>query len=322
MMHEDTRGAEAQPAGRLEGEVQANSRLDRAVGALSGLSRRHAGRAITAGGVYVDGRRCRLPGAPVRVGQRLEVWPDAQPTAEEADLTVLFEDPALWVVDKPAGLPTEPPRQGGDALTLRLQARFGSPDIYASHRLDRDVSGVLAVGRDAPTRERLDQALRQRRVERGYVALVRTWNEPDAMVIDEPLQTQRGRTKIAPWGAPARTRIAPLDFDAERGLALVAVRLESGRTHQARVHLAHAVGAIAGDRWYGDVGAKRGRVALHAAWLRIPAELGLPQLDVHQAPGPDFWALSCTDGLAADLRLPPDWLLRLQRLSPSSAQSA
>ena len=142
------------------------------------------------------------------------------------------------------------------------------------------------------------------------------------MVIDEPLLTARGRTKIAPWGAPARTRVAPLDFDRERGLALVAIRLESGRTHQARAHLAHAVGAIAGDRWYGDAAGKRGRVALHAAWLRIPPQLGLPAVDIHQAPGPDFWALSCHDGLSADLKLPPDWLPRLQRLSPGSAQNA
>ena len=119
----------------------------------------------------------------------------------------------------------------------------------------------------------------------------------------------------------SRTRVAPLAFDAERGVALVAVRLQTGRTHQARVHLAHAVGAIAGDHWYGDTGPKRGRVALHAAWLRIPAGPHLPAVDVNQPPSPDFWALACSDGVSADLSLPEDWLGRLQAMHPGAVRN-
>ena len=320
-MTQQSQGEEkTQPRGKVAGVVADGGRLVRMVGVLTGLSRRHAGRAIEAGGVYIDGRRCRLPGAPVRAGQALEIWPDAKPTAADADLEVLLEDPGLWVVDKPAGLPSDPPRQGGDALTLRLAERYGVAQVYASHRLDRDASGLLAVARNPHARETLDAALRSRRVERGYLALVCTWVAPQAQVIDEPLQPMRGRSKIAPWGAPARTHITPLGFDRARGMALVGVRLESGRMHQARAHLAHAVGAIAGDRWYGDSGPKRGRVALHAAWLRIPGGRGLPSVDVHQPPGPDFWALACNDGVSADLSLPEDWLSRLQALTPGHAR--
>ena len=236
-------------------------------------------------------------------------------------MEVLIDAPELWVVDKPAGLPSEPPRQGGDALTLRLGERYGVADVYTSHRLDRDASGLLAVARNPHTRVALDEALRTRAVQRGYLALVRTWVAPVDVIIEEPLQTTRGRTSVAPWGAPARTRVAPLAFDAERGVALVAVRLQTGRTHQARVHLAHAVGAIAGDHWYGDTGPKRGRVALHAAWLRIPAGPHLPAVDVNQPPSPDFWALACSDGVSADLSLPEDWLGRLQAMHPGAVRN-
>lgn len=296
----------------LTGTVVAAGRLDRAVGAISGLSRRHAGKAIVAGGVYVDGRRCRLAGAPVRTGQQLEVWPDAEPVPHDADLEILQDTGGLWIVDKPAGLSTSPPRQGGDSLTDRLSHRFDQP-VHASHRIDRDVSGLLAVAKDAETRTALDRALRERTVARGYLALVRTWVAPAAMTISEPLHTQRGRTQIAPWGLPATTHIVPLGF--EPGLALVGVRLESGRTHQARAHLAHAIGAIAGDKWYGDVGPKFARVALHAAWLRIPSLAGAPGVTLSREPGPDFWA-------AGDVSLPADWEAHLTALGSTGGASS
>lgn len=299
-------------AGPVRAAALTDTRLDKAVAAVSPLSRRAAARVIGAGGVLVDGRRSRAPGARVQAGQALEIWPDAELSAASVD--VVWESDALWVLDKPAGVPTEQGRRGGDALTWRVAEDLGVPLPAASHRLDLPASGLVALAKSLDARRALDAAIRQRRLARGYLALVRTWVAPSAQEIHEALDVQDGHAHLAPWGLPARTRVIPLAFDAARGVALVGVRLATGRTHQARAHLAAAVGAIVGDLRYGDLtdGATPPRIALHAAWIALAHSRGdtaLAGLDVHRPPGAEFWALAPA---GAEIALPEDWLAQLQ----------
>jgi 23S rRNA pseudouridine1911/1915/1917 synthase len=237
----------------------------------------------------------------------------------------VHEDRALLVVDKPAGLPTQPPPRGGDALSLRVQKyleRKGTLRAGEVHRLDRDASGLVVYGRSRGATASLAEQFRLHTAGRHYLAIVRTALPVLPQVIDEPLaELGPGRMTLDPTGMPARTFVLPLAFDPERNAALVLCALDTGRTHQVRVHLAFAVGPIAGDVMYGDLPSHGqasprlddvgeavdpsgpGRIALHGAVLSLDhPDGGQPRTWV-AAPGDDFWALVP----GADLPLPDGW---------------
>ena len=281
----------------LRFRVPEADRLDRAVAARPEIgSRSLAERLILAGAVLVDGeprsKSFRLEG-----GEEIAVeLPDAEEPlqAEEMDLRVAWEDEHLLVVDKPAGLVVHP-GVGHATGTLvhgliALDAAGGDEDRPGIvHRLDRDTSGLLVVARSDEAHERLQEAIRQRQVERRYLALVRGKPKSRTGRIEAPIGRDRSERTRHSLDTPT-PREAITFFEVVELLpahTLLDVKLETGRTHQIRVHLEAIDLPVAGDPVYGvagDLGLER--QFLHAARLsfahpftgeRIEAESPLPE---------------------------------------------
>lgn len=193
---------------------------------------------------------------------------------------ILFIDGEAIVVDKPAGLPVDAPRDGGLSVGSHLDSlRFGFARFPgAVHRLDRDTSGCLLLARNPKAHARFHRAFEGGAVEKVYWAVVAGVPGVEAGVIDAPLL--KVSTREAGWrmvvdarGKAARTRWRVMEV--RDGRALVEMRPETGRTHQLRVHAAHGLGMpIVGDQVYGDgrglpsAGSEPGML-LHARSLRV-----------------------------------------------------
>ena len=284
------------PLTRFSVAVPRTERLDRFLADQLQLSRTAVARLIAEGAVRVDGTLAR-PSLEAEQGALVEVaFPERTvrpiPPAD-IPLTVVYEDDDLAVVDKPAGLVVHPaPGHWEGTLVNALVARglrlgggaAGRPGIV--HRLDKDTSGLLVVAKNDRAHERLGAALAARRIERRYALLAWGHLGADERRIDSPLArdpTDRKRMAIVAGGRPAVTRVRAV----ARGAAadLCAAALETGRTHQIRVHLQSIGHAVVGDAVYGGQGARRSdatraaaeelersvpRQALHSAWLAIP----------------------------------------------------
>jgi 23S rRNA pseudouridine1911/1915/1917 synthase len=253
-------------------------RLDRAVAARPEVgSRGLAERLIGAGAVRVDGET-RAKSFRLEGGEEVVLELPAQPEglrAEEMDLEVAWEDEHLLVVDKPAGVVVHPAGPHGSGTLvhglLALDAAGGDeerPGIV--HRLDRDTSGLLVVARSEEAHRRLQELVRRREVERRYLALVRGRPRSRSGRIEAPIgrdRTDRSRHSLdTATPREAVTWFEVVELLAEH--ALLGVRLETGRTHQIRVHLEAIELPVAGDPVYGvpgDLGLQR--QFLHAARL-------------------------------------------------------
>ncbi|HEX2504273.1 MAG TPA: RluA family pseudouridine synthase [Miltoncostaeaceae bacterium] len=268
----------------------AGRRLDAVVGALDEVgSRAEAQRLIEAGRVLVDGRS--VPKRHLLAeGESVEVRPAPPPASdiepEEVPLTVRYEDEHLLVVDKPAGVVVHPSagHRGGtlvQGLLARDIAGGGDPARPGIvHRLDRDTSGLLVVARSERAHRRLARALRDRRLERVYLALVHG-AAPPALTIDRPVgRDRRVRTRMAVGAPDAREAVTRLRrLEGLGRFTLLEARLETGRTHQIRVHLESVGHPVVGDRVYGRRPESLGleRQFLHAARLAFPhPETGAP----------------------------------------------
>jgi 23S rRNA pseudouridine1911/1915/1917 synthase len=261
----------------LEGE-----RLDRAIALLAGVSRSLAAQLVAAGRVRVDGRTATGRSRRLAAGEVIEVdlpeTPQGLCPSTSMDVPVLFADEALIVVDKPAGVVVHPGAgTSGPTLVEGLLARYpelagvGDPERPGIvHRLDRGTSGLLVVGRSEAARAALVAQVAARRVERRYVALVSPPPPSDRGVVDAPIgrsTTDRTRMAVSAEGRPARTRYRVLGTSGgQQTVALVECALETGRTHQIRVHLAALGSPVVGDERYGRRGDWLGleRPFLHA----------------------------------------------------------
>lgn len=187
------------------------------------------------------------------------------------ELHILYEDTDLLVIDKPAGILVHPssPRHSR-TLAHGVAHHFARMDLRARvrpvHRLDRDTSGAVLFAKSDFAHQHLDRQLRQDELTREYLALVEGALAPPEGVIDAPIGRDRNdpaRRRVTVGGQPARTL-----YTVERvmsGCTLVRARLETGRTHQVRVHLAHIGHPVLGDREYGARRALPGsRHALHS----------------------------------------------------------
>lgn len=284
----------------------AGKRLDLVLATLAGMTRNESRRAIEQGSVYLAGSRSQLAATLAQEGQQLRLLPSNPDRThiDEGQLRVVFRDEWLMVVEKPAGLPTQPPPRGGDALSLRVRSVL-EPRSYLGelHRLDRDVSGLVMYGMRPDATANLAEQLRYHRATRRYLGLVHTAIPVPRQTINEPIrEIAPGRMGLHPAGMPARTHVMPLDFAAEARIALVLLALETGRSHQIRLHLAWAAGALLGDRQYGDT-LSLPRIGLHAAMLRLRHPHDGQQCTWTLPPPPDFWALAN----GAPLQLPADW---------------
>jgi len=260
----------------------AGERADRIVAIVAGLSRAVARSLIDEGLVLVEGD-------PVEPKQRLEAGVELEfeipvlhgLAAEDIPLVVRYEDDDVAVVDKPAGLVVHPGAgRATGTLAAGLLARWpglegvGQTDRWGIvHRLDREVSGLLVVALTEVAYEVLVGSLARRSVARDYLALV--WGVLDAATgtIDAPIGRDpraSARMAVQVEGRPSRTHYRRTAHWSGAGLSMLEVSLETGRTHQIRVHLASIGHPVVGDRVYGrpgPIGVDPRRVWLHAAHL-------------------------------------------------------
>jgi len=282
-------------------EQAAGRRLDQFLAGLPEIgSRAVAERLLSAGAVLVDGRP-RAKSHKLGGGEELEFEPPApQPSGLEPqamDLVVPYEDEHLLVVDKPAGIVVHPaPGHARGTLVhglLAYDVEGGEeperPGIV--HRLDRDTSGLLVVARSAEAHRRLQKLVQRRELAREYLALVVGRPRSRRGTIDAPV----GRDRRDPLRHSLDTdtpREAITHFEVERLLprhALLRVTLETGRTHQIRVHLAAIDLPVAGDPLYGRPGELRlTRQFLHAARLAFEHPFTGELVDVSSPLPPDL----------------------------------
>jgi len=270
-------------------EAADGTRLDRFLSDPLG-SRAHAQRLIDAGLVHVDGatrpkRHPLRPGELVTVQERPELTGAPAPPAR---FEVAYEDQHLLVVDKPAGLVVHPARghrAGTLAQALAGRGAGGDEPWRAGivHRLDRDTSGLLVVAKSDPVHRVLKQRLAARRLHREYRALVAGHPEARTGTIDAPIGRDR-RDRVLVSIDTDDPRDARTHFELERLLpaaSLLRVSLETGRTHQIRVHLAAIGHPVCGDPAYGTAG-EYGlqRQFLHAARLAFEHPVTGAQVDV------------------------------------------
>lgn len=265
----------------LDGE-----RLDRVVALIADVSRQVATDAIVAGDVMVNGAAAKNRSVKVAAGDVIDArLPDGTEPAVVAesgiDFTVVYEDADVIVIDKPAGLVVHP-GAGNPTGTLvhGLLARYpeiegiGEPDRPGIvHRLDSGTSGLMVVARNEDARATLVGALQDHDVTRQYRALAWGTIVGEEGLIDAPLgRSNRERTKMAVKadGREARTRYRVLErFTSPAELTLVECSLETGRTHQIRVHMAAISHPVVGDTRYGRARKKLNcpRPFLHAERL-------------------------------------------------------
>jgi len=231
---------------------------------IPGLSRRKARDLIDLGGVFVDRARVKVASRPLRAGQvveavlggALERARDPEPVPEPV---VVFEDADLVVADKPAGLVTAPtPESDRGNLLDALGRRPGAGPVWLVHRIDRMTSGLLVFARTPEANRALGDRFARHDVEREYVAVVAGELAGD-QTIDRPIAGKRAVTHVR-----VVERLA--------GATMIRARLETGRTHQIRLHLAGLGHPVLGDHQHGGETARRfaprpPRMALHAAVL-------------------------------------------------------
>jgi len=276
----------------------AGERLDQLLAEPLG-SRSSAQRAIDAGRVTVDGS-VRPKRHRVTAGEQVEIAPEeaplGAPMAVEVPFVVVWEDEHLLVVDKPAGVVVHPARgHRGATLAEALAGRaVGGEDPARAgivHRLDRDTSGLLVVAKSEAVHRELQELIRRRELRREYRALVEGCPPARSGTVDAPIgRDRRVRTRMSTdTDVPREART---HFALERAFAafaLLRVTLESGRTHQIRVHLQAIGHAVAGDPEYGTPGVLGlQRQFLHAARLAFLHPVGGAPVDVSSPLPPDL----------------------------------
>ena len=267
----------------VAGDAEAGTRLDVAMAVRLALSRAVCSRLIKQGAVKVDGATAK-PSHQLAPGERVEVEmpPAAQPEArpETVPISLVYDDEDLCVVDKPAGMATHPApgSMRGTLVNALLGALGPLPAVNTAlrpgivHRLDRDTSGLLVVAKSERAMRALAKAIAARRIKRYYHAVV--WGIPanPRGAIDAPLARDRARRTMFAVSRSGRRAVTHYRVVEQLGAcALLEIELETGRTHQIRVHCAAIGHPVVGDRVYGagrpDLGMPR--QALHAAKLEF-----------------------------------------------------
>lgn len=263
----------------LDGE-----RADRIVAVLTGMSRSQARSAVKQGDVLAGGAPVK-PADRLAVGAALFVPAVEEPPPIHPDPDVVFsvayEDDSVVVVDKPAGLVVHP-GAGTTSSTLAHGLVAAYPELMELeddhrwgivHRIDRDTSGLLLVARTRSTHESLQDALRRREVSRCYLTLAVGGFDNATGTVDAPVGRDPAhptRMRVIETGRPARTHYRRLASWDDAAVTLLGVRLETGRTHQIRVHLEAIGHGVVGDPVYGPRTVRSGdpgRTWLHAERL-------------------------------------------------------
>jgi len=310
------------------GEADAGARLDSYLAAHTDISRSRLKSFILDGRVAKDGAPLTDPSHAVQPGASYLVRPPAAaaatPVGQTIALTILYEDAHLIVLDKPAGLVVHPaPGHADGTLVNALIAHCGDsltgigaerrPGIV--HRLDKDTSGVMVAAKTERAHTRLSAAFAAHDMERAYLALC--WGLPnpaEGRIEGDVGRDPRDRKRMAVVTKHGKTAITNYRILSHVGMAasMLSCRLETGRTHQIRVHLAHSGHPIIGDPVYlkrrpaaakllpaavADLALDFPRQALHAEILGFSHPISGEPLHFQTAPPADFTALSATLGL-------------------------
>ena len=310
--------------------AQSGTRLDALIALLlPALSRSRAAALVDAGAVRLNGSVPRKSTRPA-AGDVLEIVIPAPTTAsarpQEIPLAICYEDADLLVIDKPAGLVVHPaPGHAEGTLVNALLHHVSDlsgiggvlrPGIV--HRLDRDTSGLLLVAKNDEAHRALSYALKQRRIRRLYLAAAWGHLRGDSLRVEAPIArspTHRQRMAVVAGGRPAATRFQRLE--RWRAADLLQAELETGRTHQIRVHLAHIGHPVVGDPLYGPArlsisGPDRGW-ALQLS-KRVPRQF-LHAAQLHFAHPRTGVALKFESPLPAALAEAADWARETSRPS-------
>jgi 23S rRNA pseudouridine1911/1915/1917 synthase len=253
----------------IEGLLSGGQRLDKALAEASGLSRARVQALIGEGRVSLDGRPAAQPSARTPDGARfrIEVPPAAPAEAQAQDIAVpvTFEDDHLIVVDKPAGMVVHPAAGNPDGTLVnallhhcrgRLSGIGGVARPGIVHRIDKDTSGLLVVAKSDAAHEGLARQFADHSLERAYLAVCNGHPRPaEGTIAGRIGRSDADRKKMAPLPKESsRGKHAITHYKVLRtlaGCALIECRLETGRTHQVRVHLSSIGHALLGDPLYG-----------------------------------------------------------------------
>ena len=260
----------------LEGE-----RLDAALARLFGLSRSRAAEVIAAGDVLVDGQ-AGAKSDRMQAGSWLDVTLPAPPSAPVArpqavpGMAILYEDDDIVVIDKPIGVAAHP-TPGWTGLTV-LEGLLGAGHTIATsgaaerqgivHRLDANTTGAMVVAKSEAAYSHLKRAFKERTVDKRYHALVQGLPDPLRGTIDAPIDRHPsgdGRWAVVAGGRPSVTHYDTVE--AFRRVSLLDIKLETGRTHQIRVHMSAVHHPCAGDLAYGADPTLAARLGLKRQWL-------------------------------------------------------
>jgi 23S rRNA pseudouridine1911/1915/1917 synthase len=260
----------------LEGE-----RLDAALARLFGLSRSRAAEVIAAGDVLVDGQ-AGAKSDRMQAGSWLDVTLPAPPSAPVArpqavpGMSILYEDDDIVVIDKPIGVAAHP-TPGWTGLTV-LEGLLGAGHTIATsgaaerqgivHRLDANTTGAMVVAKSETAYSHLKRAFKERTVDKRYHALVQGLPDPLRGTIDAPIDRHPsgdGRWAVVAGGRPSVTHYDAIE--AFRAVSLLDIKLETGRTHQIRVHMSAVRHPCVGDLAYGADPTLSARLGLKRQWL-------------------------------------------------------
>ena len=305
-------------------EDEAGQRLDNYVQKrLGSVPRSRVYRVIRKGEVRVNGKRAgpetrlvlndkiRIP--PVRIAAPAPAGRPAAGLAERIGKAIIYEDDKLLVIDKPAGIAVH----GGSGINFgvieALRALRPDESLELVHRLDRDTSGCLLIARRGSALRSLHALLREDGFEKRYLALLRGPWDLGAKRIDAPLRTDtrvggERTVRVAAGGKASVSAFRPVQFFGNKA-TLVEVMLETGRTHQIRVHAQHAGHPVAGDEKYGD-----------AAFNAALRELGLKRMFLHAHSVSFTWPQG--GEFSVNTPLPPDLAAVLDALETKARTSA
>jgi len=288
-------------------------RLDKLVAERFQLSRRAAQEAVRNGRIDLEGERCDEPGREVPAASSIHFFPNRPQARKVAGrLKILHEDPHVLIVDKPAGLLTQPtPDRERDTLVSRatryLSLRHGGGKTFLGvvHRLDKDTSGALALARSPEAIRAFQKLFREHDIERQYLAVVEGTPRRESGTIDKALIGDRGdlRRGVARHDGEGKRAVTHFQVIERFGpvASLLACWLETGRTHQIRIHMAEMGHPVVGDKVYRPVNqpsckAKFHRQALHAQTLGFVHPILGGEVKVEAAPPSDL------EDLIVDLR--------------------
>ena len=321
-MRGDIKGRDVDKAGRLEDIAVVAERLDKVCVALfPTLSRARVQALIASGHVKLNGTAAVSNRAVVTAGDKIEINlpppAPAEPLAQNIALNIVFEDEHMLVIDKPVGLVVHPaPGNLDGTLVNALLAHCGDtlsgiggvkrPGIV--HRLDKDTSGLMVVAKSDAAHQGLSAQLMDHTLGRTYLAFVWGMPAPRAGKIDAPIgrhHTARQKMAVLKSGANgAREAVTHYEvIEVYTNASLVRCRLETGRTHQIRVHLAHIGHPLVGDPTYGKgrqlhlsgqgpvAPIPLARQALHAAEIRFVHPVSGKEMVFYSKLPPDLSAL-------------------------------